>query len=125
MATTRARRGRRVSRTTVRRRSSVKPGVNAAVYAPAEPKPVRGVKLKTVSLLTMLFSLLCLGAFLAGRPPLIAARLDSGNAETHSRATPKAKKTSAHGRAERRLKLATAATNYGTLSYGTMMRGGS
>ena len=34
----------------------------------AEQKPPRGVKLKTVSRLTLLFALLCLGAFLAGRP---------------------------------------------------------
>jgi hypothetical protein len=44
----------------------------ASVAAP-EPKPMRGVKLKTVSLWTMLFALLCLGAFVAGRPPLSAA----------------------------------------------------
>lgn len=73
----------------------------------------------------MLFSVLCLGAFLAGRPPLSAARLDSGNAETHTRATAKTKKASGHGRSERRLKPATSAASYGTLSYGTMMRGGS
>lgn len=32
------------------------------------------MKLKTVSRLTMLFALLCLGAFVAGRPPATAAR---------------------------------------------------
>jgi hypothetical protein len=37
-----------------------------------EPKPVRGVKLKTVSRFTLLFALLCFGAFLAGRPPAAA-----------------------------------------------------
>lgn len=40
---------------------------------PAAPRPnvrtIRGVKLKTVSRCTMLFALLCLFAFLAGRPP--------------------------------------------------------
>ena len=35
--------------------------------------PVRGVKLRTVSAFTMLFSLACLAAFMAGRPPLSAA----------------------------------------------------
>jgi len=34
---------------------------------------VRGVKLKTVSVLTMAFALLCLGAFMAGRPMVSAA----------------------------------------------------
>jgi hypothetical protein len=38
-----------------------------------EVKPVRGVKLSTVSTLTMIFALLCLAAFAAGRPPVIAA----------------------------------------------------
>lgn len=39
---------------------------------PEPPKPRRGVKLKTVSRLTLLFALLCLGAFMAGRPPVAA-----------------------------------------------------
>jgi len=38
-----------------------------------EAKPVRGVQLKTVSRWTMLFALLCLAAFAAGRPPVSAA----------------------------------------------------
>jgi hypothetical protein len=38
-----------------------------------EAKPVRGMKLKTVSRLTMLFALLCLAAFVAGRPPASGA----------------------------------------------------
>ena len=38
-----------------------------------EIQPVRGVKLKTVSAFTMLFALACLGAFMAGRPPVVAA----------------------------------------------------
>lgn len=41
--------------------------------APAEAKPPRGVKLKTVSNFTMIFALLCLAAFAAGRPPVSAA----------------------------------------------------
>ena len=39
-----------------------------------EIRPVRGMKLKTVSRLTMLFALLCLAAFVAGHPPATAAR---------------------------------------------------
>jgi hypothetical protein len=46
--------------------------------APAAPrpaaKPVRGLKLRTVSALTLAFSLLCLAAFAAGLPPLPAGR---------------------------------------------------
>jgi len=40
--------------------------------APVEQGPPRGVKLKTVSRFTMLFALICLGAFWAGRPPVAA-----------------------------------------------------
>lgn len=44
-----------------------------ATRAAARPdsKPARGVKLKTVSALTLVFSLLCLGALVAGRPPVL------------------------------------------------------
>ena len=38
-----------------------------------EKKPVRGVALKTVSRWTMLFAVVCLAAFAAGRPPVSAA----------------------------------------------------
>lgn len=38
-----------------------------------ECKPVRGVKLRTVTVVTMIFALACLGAFMAGRPPASAA----------------------------------------------------
>lgn len=44
-----------------------------AIVPAAEEKKVRGVKLKTVSTLTMGFALLCLGAFMAGRPPVSTA----------------------------------------------------
>jgi hypothetical protein len=37
-------------------------------------KPVRGLKVKTVSALTLAFSLLCLAAFAAGLPPLPVGR---------------------------------------------------
>ena len=36
------------------------------------PQPIRGVKLKTVSRGVMLFALICLAAFVAGRPPVAA-----------------------------------------------------
>jgi hypothetical protein len=39
----------------------------------AEPKPVRGVKLKHVSAFTMLLSVLCLCAFLIGRVDAVPA----------------------------------------------------
>lgn len=54
---------------------------------PVKAKPPRGVKLKTVSRLTLLLALLCLGAFLAGRPP-----------ETGSGATGSAPATAVQGR---------------------------
>ena len=44
--------------------------------APEKSKPVRGVKLRTVSLLTMAFALACLMAFMAGRPPASAANVE-------------------------------------------------
>ena len=44
----------------------------AALSAPSGEKPVRGVKLKTVSTFTLIFALLCVLAFAAGRPPASA-----------------------------------------------------
>lgn len=41
---------------------------------PPESKPVRGLKLKTVSALTLASSLLCLAAFAASRPPVPSGR---------------------------------------------------
>lgn len=41
----------------------------AGVPPMPEERPVRGVKLKTVSTFTMIFAILCLGAYLAGRTP--------------------------------------------------------
>jgi hypothetical protein len=55
--------------------------------AQEETKPVRGVKLKTVSAFTMLFALACLAAFMAGRPPVSAAgRPAQGTALLHKQA---------------------------------------
>lgn len=44
-----------------------------AIVPAVEGRRARGVKLKTVSALTMAFALLCLGAFMAGRPSVSAA----------------------------------------------------
>jgi len=64
------------------------------VIVPAAPaKPPRGMKLKTVSRIVVLFALVCLGAFLAGRPPVSAARAD---------AVPQAKETIHVSRAKNR-----------------------
>ena len=54
------------------RRTRAKVRQLADLAAPQQ-KPVQGVKLKTVSLWTLLFALACLGAFIAGRPPASAA----------------------------------------------------
>ncbi len=54
--------------------------------APGEGKSVRGVKLRTVSLLTMAFALACLMAFMAGRPPASAANAERSVAVTQEAA---------------------------------------
>jgi hypothetical protein len=80
------------------------------------------VKLKTVSLFTMLFSLLCLAAFLAGRPPLAASGAVHPVAAQHPDTREQnARRTAARGHVDKKqLRLATA-----TAGYGTMMREGS
>lgn len=66
-----------MARTTTKRRRnsrrthSIVPASQLAIV-PAPEKPVRGVKLKTVSRFAMVFALLCLGAFLAGRVDVAA-----------------------------------------------------
>jgi hypothetical protein len=45
----------------------------SGIAASREPKPVRGIKLRTVSTFTMLFAVACLAAFMAGRPPVSLA----------------------------------------------------
>jgi hypothetical protein len=66
------------SRTGARRRSMhrrCKQGARLDFGAPVavpEEEPVRGVRLKTVSAFTMLFALLCLFAFMAGRVDVAA-----------------------------------------------------
>lgn len=61
--------------TTQRRKKSS--GWSRAIVQPAPlqvvEKPVRGVKLKTVSTFTIIFAVACLAAFMAGRAPAIAA----------------------------------------------------
>jgi hypothetical protein len=62
-----------VKRTTQRKRSRRQPDKSPFRRATVvTPEPVRGIKLKTVSRLTLLFALACLGAFVAGRPPVAA-----------------------------------------------------
>lgn len=126
MAAATATRNRRPRSTRVRVRSAVKPRASAPLLAlsPAtEPKPVRGIKLKTVSLFTMLFGLLCLGAFLAGRPPLLA-RLSGNAAGIPSRPALKMKKLNVHNRADKKVRLTAVTASDGT-RYGMTMRGGS
>jgi hypothetical protein len=62
-----------------RRRQARSPFRPIAAATP-ERKPVRGMKLKTVSRLTLLFALACLGAFVAGRPPVPAGAQASSTA---------------------------------------------
>jgi len=50
----------------------------AAPVAPVEVRPVRGVKLKHVSTITMIVALLCLFAYLAGRVDVSAATSTAG-----------------------------------------------
>ncbi len=65
----------RKSRKSTRRQHGHAAQPDLAAAAPAaEPKPVRGVKLKTVSAFTMCFAVLCLLAFMAGRTDVSAAR---------------------------------------------------
>lgn len=69
MTTRKRRKNSSRSRTAAR----VAPATSGEPPAPAEEKPVRGVKLKTVSAFTMIFALACLAAFMAGRVPAISA----------------------------------------------------
>ncbi len=63
------------TRTRRRRAGNRSARVDLAPVAPRPAaKPVRGLKLKTVSALTLAFSLLCLAAFAAGLPPLPVGR---------------------------------------------------
>ncbi|MGB0033876.1 MAG: hypothetical protein WBP79_00180 [Candidatus Acidiferrales bacterium] len=68
----------------------------AVAVARIAEKPVRGVKLKTVSAFTMLVAVLCLLAFMAGRVDLAAMNQPATVGKTHS---PAARNTNAHKRA--------------------------
>lgn len=63
-----------------------KPAAAATSRPTGGEAPVRGVKLKTVSFCTIIFALVCLGAFMAGRPPAsaeaVAARPTSARTST-------------------------------------------
>ena len=60
---------------------SVQNRVNLLV--PVDVKPPRGMKLKTVSSLTLGFALCCLAALAAGRPPARAGSSPAGDKEIH------------------------------------------
>jgi predicted enzyme related to lactoylglutathione lyase len=67
-----------------RRNSDAQLGEGVAVpaaVAPVEPKPVRGVKLKHVSTITMVVAFVCLFAYLAGRVDVSAATSATGFAQ--------------------------------------------
>jgi hypothetical protein len=82
-----------------RRRSARNRGARAelAQVAPRPAlKPVRGLKVKTVSAMTLAFSLLCLAAFAASRPPLPSGRSTGAvTAATEHPTTAKHAKTAA------------------------------
>jgi predicted enzyme related to lactoylglutathione lyase len=63
--------GRIATRRPRRKENNLPPAELTAI--PAEAKPVRGVKLKHVSAITMIAALLCLFAYLAGRVDVVAA----------------------------------------------------
>ncbi len=64
---------RRSSQQRLRRKPRAVAHNVASTPTPQEKKIPRGVTLKTLSRVTMLFALLCLGAFVAGRPPASAS----------------------------------------------------
>jgi hypothetical protein len=61
-----ARRSRNARR---RRPATSKPKLTVVPMPAAQDRPVRGIQLKTVSMCTLIFALLCVAAFAAGRPP--------------------------------------------------------
>jgi len=112
MAAARARKARRVGS----ERSQL-------MLVPAPPlPPVKGVELKTISRLTMLFAVVCLCAFLAGRPPAAADRIEKTFAPVSMQRAGTHK--SSHGAALRHQKRV-ARSKVRAIDYGTMMRGAS
>jgi len=69
--------------------------VPTPVKTPAEEKSVRGVKLKAVSTFTLIFALLCVAAFAAGRPP---ASAEGVRVERHSKRTTHVSRNANHPR---------------------------
>jgi hypothetical protein len=63
--------------------------------AAKEQRQVRGVKLKTVSIWTMVFALAYLAAFVAGRPPISAAGASVG-VDTEQNIVPRGRARSSH-----------------------------
>lgn len=75
--------GRRVRKQKSRSRGSAQiplADATSPVVKTQDHPRVRGVKLRTVSVFTMLFALACLAAFMAGRPPVSAANRGLGKA---------------------------------------------
>ncbi len=68
---------------TGRRRKIARQMESQGASVPAEIKPVRGVKLKHVSAFTMLVSVICLCAFLAGRVDVSSAKSARGDAKEY------------------------------------------
>jgi predicted enzyme related to lactoylglutathione lyase len=64
-----------------RKSGSAVTGPVAAIVAPVDAKPVRGVKLKHVSTITLVAAFVCLFAYLAGRVDVSAATSVPGYAE--------------------------------------------
>jgi hypothetical protein len=65
-----------------------------------EEKPVRGVKLKTVSAFTMLFALLCLFAFMVGRVDVAAMDQPATTAKASTSISKAGHKRAVAGRAK-------------------------
>lgn len=68
-------------RTRRRPRSGAAIHRNPAATPMTENKPIRGMKLKNVARLMMLFALLCLAAFVAGRLPVVAGGFAAAHAK--------------------------------------------
>jgi hypothetical protein len=71
-----------------RRQKGTRGSVQRVAVAPRsakiqdEDKPIRGLKLRTVSAFTMTFALICLAAFVAGKPPVFRAGTSRSKTET-------------------------------------------
>jgi hypothetical protein len=70
-------------KTSPQRARNIAPAPQLAIV-PAPEKPVRGVKLKTVSRFAMVFAVLCLGAFIAGRADVAAMNQPTAVSKTRT-----------------------------------------